>query len=96
MGKYWSASEHEAAEKRAAKKAFDCPRPDNCLGDDDPMPFGKYKGEPMKFVPPGYLTFCGEQAWIVKWPKVQNYILWRQKCLEWEMQRAQREKDRRR
>jgi Putative quorum-sensing-regulated virulence factor len=70
------------------------PRPENCLGDEDPMPFGKHKGVPMKFVPPGYLDWLGEQDWIKeensRHVKLRNYIQWRRNAIDLEMEREQR------
>lgn len=36
----------------------------------DEMPFGKYKGTPIKDVPEEYLDWLAEQDWLVKWPKL--------------------------
>lgn len=69
------------------------PQPANCLGDEDWMPFGKYgpKGaEPrkMKDIPPGYLDWLTGQDWLPKFPKVMNYIFWRRKAIDCEMQKG--------
>jgi hypothetical protein len=79
-----------------SKSKMSAPKPANCLGDDDPMPFGKHKGTPMSFVPPKYLDWLDGQDWIVKWPKVHNYILWRRAALDEEMKRAEHERRRHR
>jgi hypothetical protein len=38
------------------------------------MPFGKYKGTPMKDVPASYLDWLHGQDWLVSWPQVLDYI----------------------
>ena len=73
------------------------PQPPNSLGDDDPMPFGKYgpKGaDPrrMKEVPARYLDWLSGQDWIVKWPKVMAYIQWRRPAINWELEKKEMER----
>ncbi|GEM_PF-3009424 len=68
------------------------PKPANCYSDSDRMPFGKHKGAQMMDVPADYLDWLRGQDWIVKWPKVMNYIEWRMGALEWEQERKERSK----
>jgi hypothetical protein len=44
------------------------------LGDESPMPFGKYKGRKIKSVPASYLDWLHGQDWIQEWPRVLAYI----------------------
>jgi hypothetical protein len=98
-GNYWSFQEHQR--ERAAKPApvqqrLGAPQPTNCLGDDDPMPFGKFgpkSDDPrtMKDVPPGYLDWLAGQDWIIRWPKVMNCIEWRRGAIDQELKQKERE-----
>ena len=47
---------------------------EDALDDDDAMPFGKHKGEPMSEVPAQYLLWFHEQEWASKWPRVKLYV----------------------
>lgn len=40
---------------------------------EDLMPFGKYKGQPMSSLSPKYLRWLLEQNWISQWPSVNLY-----------------------
>jgi len=52
------------------------------LHDEEPMPFGKYKGTKMKDVPSDYLDWLIGQPWISKWPRVKLYIEANKKSIE--------------
>ena len=52
------------------------------LHDEEPMPFGKYKGTKMKDVPSDYLDWLIGQPWIAKWPRVKAYIEANKKSIE--------------
>ena len=51
------------------------------LTDNDPMPFGKYKGKPMRDVPATYLDWLYDQPWLPKWPRVAAYIDTNMNCV---------------
>lgn len=42
------------------------------MNDQDPMPFGKYKGEPLERVPASYLLWLRDQR--CSHPEVKRYI----------------------
>lgn len=44
------------------------------LDDKSLMPFGKYKGQRLLNVPPGYLLWFFEQNWARDWPALQDYV----------------------
>lgn len=50
-----------------------CEKRSPALNDDDPMPFGKHKGEPMRDVPASYLHWLWQQRPISN-RKLENYI----------------------
>jgi hypothetical protein len=85
---YWSGRDRE--KKAPTQSRLSAPQPANCLGDQDPMPFGKHKGVEMQFVPPGYLDWLAGQDWIIRWPKVMNYIEWRRGALDQELERKEK------
>lgn len=62
------------AEEDAKRRAGAEPRREDPLEDDDEMPFGKYKGEPMREVPEDYLLWLADQEWIERWPRLLGYI----------------------
>ena len=45
------------------------------------MPFGKYKGKPMRDVPATYLDWLYDQPWLPKWPRVAAYIDTNMNCV---------------
>jgi uncharacterized protein (DUF3820 family) len=44
------------------------------LSDEDPMPFGKFKGLDMVSLPPSYVAWLLAQPWIDDWPEVAAYL----------------------
>jgi hypothetical protein len=56
------------------------------MDDDDPMPFGKYKGEPIGEVPAEYLDWLHGQEWLASWPRVKKYIESNRKLLDMELE----------
>lgn len=48
--------------------------PVECVDDDEPFPFGKYKDQPYSEVPDSYFEWLAEQDWIQKWHDVWDYI----------------------
>lgn len=44
------------------------------LTEDDPMPFGKYRGKPLCCIPASYLLWVFEQSWARDWPALQDYV----------------------
>ena len=47
----------------------------SCLADDTPMPYGKYRGVPMKDVPKDYLLYMYEAGRCNN--ALRNYIYWK-------------------
>lgn len=60
------------------------------LSDDDPMPFGEHRGKPMQAVPSEYLDYIAGQAWISKWPAVEDYIRRSRKAIDQDLKRQGR------
>lgn len=56
------------------------------LEDGDAMPFGMYKGWPMKNVPATYLDWLIDQDWIKQWPDVERYILSNEEAINQELE----------
>lgn len=56
------------------------------LGDNDPMPFGKFKGYPMKRVPADYLDWLIGQPWINTHSRVEAYIVANKKLIDAELE----------
>jgi uncharacterized protein (DUF3820 family) len=50
-------------------------------GDDDVMPFGKYKGHPLKDIPASYLLWWADQD-SSRYPELLGYILKNKKTLD--------------
>lgn len=44
------------------------------LKDDDPMPWGQYRGIKMGSLPLTYLDFLLRQPWLPDWPAVHAYV----------------------
>lgn len=42
--------------------------------DDEPFPFGKYKGDCYSDIPEDYFHWLAEQEWIEEWPDVHQYL----------------------
>lgn len=62
--------------------------------DDTPMPFGKYKGKPLKYVPANYLDWCIGQEWLPKrWPQLAAYITKNWKYIEKELDDMEAERE---
>lgn len=55
------------------------------LTDDDPMPFGKYRGKKMEEVPADYLDWLHGQTWIAEWPAILDYIKRNRDCIDKEL-----------
>lgn len=58
------------------KAADDRPQPSSASApsDDEPFPFGKYKGVRYGDIPADYLDWITSLPWLNKWPKVVAYI----------------------
>lgn len=54
--------------------------------DDDLMPFGKHKGEPIGEVSAEYLDWLHGQEWISKWPRILAYIEANRKLIDKELE----------
>lgn len=44
------------------------------MSDPSRMPFGRFKGRPIREVPAAYLDWLAYQDWITRWPAVLDYI----------------------
>lgn len=44
------------------------------LGDDDPMPFGKWKGERLGDIPNSYFRWLREQDWLNQHHALAKYV----------------------
>ncbi len=46
------------------------------MNDKSPMPFGKYKGDPLEDVPDDYLLWLLRQTWVAtKYPDLWKYLI---------------------
>jgi hypothetical protein len=84
-----------AAQKPNVKKVDFTADPairDDTLTDDSPMPFGKWKGTPMKDVPSHALDYLQGMVWLVPvWPEVAAYITKSRKAINQDLEREGRE-----
>lgn len=55
------------------------------MKDEDPIPFGKYKGAPIGEVPADYLLWFLAQDWSKKWPQVEAYCIEKEQQLQSEV-----------
>ena len=53
--------------------------------DDFPMPFGKYKDQPLRRIRASYFLWLGDQSWITKWKDIHCYIETHRQVLEEEV-----------
>ena len=60
------------------------------MNDGSPMPFGKFKGRPIKEVPAAYLDWLHDQAWITRWPEVLDYIEANRDTIDFELEQRAR------
>lgn len=44
------------------------------FNDETPMPFGRYKGKPLKDVPASYLLWWNDECTRDQWRDLQEYI----------------------
>lgn len=63
------------------------------LTDNSPMPFGKWKGRPMKTVPAEYLDWLRGQPWIEDWPQVLEYLQKNKSVIDQELADKRRDEE---
>jgi len=61
----------------------------NILTDNDPFPFGKFRGTRMLNVPASYLDWASGQDWLDKWLDVKKYIADNRAVINKELERSE-------
>lgn len=61
------------------------------MTDDSKMPFGKYKGQPLKDVPDGVLLYYYDHKMLERNTKLKEYVI--DRILILRMQKDKKEKD---
>jgi uncharacterized protein (DUF3820 family) len=62
----------------------------NLVTDETPMPFGKWKGTPMKNVPSEYLDWLVGQSWMPgKYSQIVDYVERSRKAIDQDLNRKE-------
>ena len=59
------------------------------ISDSYIMPFGKHKGETIGSVPAGYLDWLMGQSWVIRYPKIRQYVLGNREHIDRELEQEE-------